>query len=156
VSLQASDRATPTSQHPMITRSRAKINKPKQMFPSLIKYPLPKALMAVNDSLLHEPSCFTEALKQPQWCFSMNTEFTTLLNNGTWSLVPSKPHVNLVGCKWVFCVKRHTDGSIERYKARLVAKGFHQQPSIDYSETFSPVIKPITIRTVLSLAVASH
>ena len=112
--------------------------------------------MVVNNSLLHEPSCFTEALKQPQWHSAMNIEFTTFLNNGTWSLVPSKPHVNLIGCKWVFRIKRHADGSIERYKARLVAKGFHQQLGIDYSETFSPVIKPITIRTVLSLAIASH
>uniref|UniRef100_A0A2N9I4N5 Uncharacterized protein n=1 Tax=Fagus sylvatica TaxID=28930 RepID=A0A2N9I4N5_FAGSY len=156
VTLQAFDHATAPSQHPMITRSRVNINKPKQLFPGLIKYPLPKALMAVNETLLHEPSCFTEASKQPQWRSAMHTEFIALLNNGTWSLVPSKPHVNLVGCKWVFRVKRHADGSIERYKARLVAKGFHQQPGIDYSETFSPVIKPITIRTVLSLAIASH
>uniref|UniRef100_A0A2N9HU77 Reverse transcriptase Ty1/copia-type domain-containing protein n=1 Tax=Fagus sylvatica TaxID=28930 RepID=A0A2N9HU77_FAGSY len=146
----------PLSHHPMTTRSRANISKPKQMFPGLIKYPLPKALLAVQEPSLHEPSCFTEASKQPQWRSAMNTEFTALLNNGTWSLVPSKSHVNLVGCKWVFRIKRHADGSIERYKARLVAKGFHQQPGIDYSETFSPVIKPITIRTVLSLAVASH
>uniref|UniRef100_A0A2N9G798 Reverse transcriptase Ty1/copia-type domain-containing protein n=1 Tax=Fagus sylvatica TaxID=28930 RepID=A0A2N9G798_FAGSY len=156
VSLQDLDHATALSQHPMTTRSRANISKPKQMFPGLIKYPLPKALLAVHETPLHEPSCFTEASKQPQWCSAMNMEFTALLNNGTWSLVPSKPHVNLVGCKWVFRIKRHADGSIERYKARLVAKGFHQQPGIDYSETFSPVIKPITIRTVLSLAVASH
>uniref|UniRef100_A0A2N9ISY4 Reverse transcriptase Ty1/copia-type domain-containing protein n=1 Tax=Fagus sylvatica TaxID=28930 RepID=A0A2N9ISY4_FAGSY len=156
VSLQDLDHATALSQHPMTTRSRANISKPKQMFPGLIKYPLPKALLAVHETPFHEPSCFTEASKQPQWRSAMNTEFTALLDNGTWSLVPSKPHVNLVGCKWVFRIKRHADGSIERYKARLVAKGFHQQPDIDYSETFSPVIKPITIRTVLSLAVASH
>uniref|UniRef100_A0A2N9FSQ2 Uncharacterized protein n=1 Tax=Fagus sylvatica TaxID=28930 RepID=A0A2N9FSQ2_FAGSY len=156
VSLQDLDHANTLSQHPMTTRSRANISKPKQMFPGLIKYPLPKALLAVHETSLHEPSCFTEASKQPQWRSAMNTEFTALLNNGTWTLVPSKPHVNLVGCKWVFRIKRHADGSIERYKARLVAKGFHQQPGIDYSETFSPVIKPITIRTVLSLAVASH
>lgn len=57
--------------------------------------------------------------------------------------------------QWVFRIKRKADGSIERYKARLVAKGFHQQLRIDISETYNPVIKPITIRTVLSLAVST-
>ena len=84
----------------------------------------------------------------------MNEEFDALLQNGTWDLVPPLPTMNIIGYKWVFCIKRHAYGSIECHRARLVAKGFHQQPGLDYSETFSPVVKPVTICTVLFLAVA--
>ncbi|KAI5349054.1 hypothetical protein L3X38_001941 [Prunus dulcis] len=62
--------------------------------------------------------------------------------------------LELGGCKWVFLIKCHSDGSIERYKALLVAMGFHQRMGIDYTETFSLVVNPATIRTVLNLAVS--
>ena len=70
----------------------------------------------------------------------MASEFEALQRQSTWSLVLASPHQNLIGCRWVFKLKRNSDGSIARYKARLVAKDFHQQPGIDYDETFNPVV----------------
>ena len=83
----------------------------------------------------------------------MSTELTALMKHGTWDLVLPPSNYTPVGCKWVFRVKRHADGSVDRFKARLVAKGYDQRPGIDYKETFIPMVKPATIRTVLSIAV---
>jgi len=85
----------------------------------------------------------------------MNAEFDALLKNGTWSLVPSLPLMNIVGSKWDFRVKRKASREIEQHKARLVAKGFHLQPGIDFVETYSLVVKPIAIHTMLSIAVSA-
>ena len=78
----------------------------------------------------------------------MESEFTALQQNKTWSLVPSSGNMNVVGSKWIFRIKYKVDGSVDKYKARLVAKGFTQTPGLDFSETFSPVVKSSTIRVM--------
>lgn len=83
----------------------------------------------------------------------MGSKFNSTTENHTWDLVSVTETMNIVGCRWVFTIKYHPDGSIDKYKARIVAKGFHQQQGIDYNDTFSPVIKATTIRIVLGLAV---
>jgi len=86
----------------------------------------------------------------------MNSEFDALLRNQTWELVPPSRHLNVIGYRWIFKTKRKADGFIKRYKARLVAKGYHQQLGVDFHETYSPVVKPATIRLVLSIAVCNN
>ena len=105
------------------------------------------------DYTLTEPPSYKIAIQHPQWCSTMAAEFDALQRQSTWVMVPPSPSQNVEGCKWVFKLKRNSDGSINKYKAKLVAKGFHQQFGIDFEETFSPVIKPPTVRIILSLVV---
>lgn len=79
-----------------------------------------------------DPMCYSQAVRFSQWRDAMDLEFNALLQNNTWRLVPFRPGMNVVGCKWVFRTKQKADGSIERHKARLVAKGFNQVAGQDF------------------------
>eukprot|EP00256_Glycine_max_P060365 XP_014629214.2 uncharacterized protein LOC106798083 [Glycine max] len=84
----------------------------------------------------------------------MLDEFNALVANKTWELLPRPPDVNVIRSMWIFCRKRKSDGSFQRHKAHLVGDGKTQQSGVDCDETFSLVVKPATIRTVLSIAIS--
>ncbi|KAB2615845.1 hypothetical protein D8674_022433 [Pyrus ussuriensis x Pyrus communis] len=102
----------------------------------------PNLEQVVVNTFATKPTSIPTASWSPKWRQAMLDEFNALLKHGTWTLILHVPYANIVGCKWVFKIKRRSNGSIEHYKARLVAKGFYQQHGVDYTETFSPVVKP--------------
>lgn len=86
------------------------------------------------------------------WKASIDYESATLHNNHTWTLTHLSPDKQAISCKWLFKLKCHADGTVERHKAHLVARGFTQTSGLDYLETFNPVVKITTVRLLLSLA----
>ncbi|GKA57857.1 ribonuclease H-like domain-containing protein [Tanacetum coccineum] len=112
-------------------------------------------LLSLNTFLISPiPKNPSDALKDPQWRNAMYDEYNALVKNGTWLLVPRPTGVNMVRSMWLFKHKFHADGTLSRYKARLVANGSSQQLGVDFDKTFSLVVKPSIICTVLSLAVS--
>ncbi|KAL6269518.1 hypothetical protein ACE6H2_026429 [Prunus campanulata] len=133
--------------HHMQTRAKSGISK-QNPFPDYQCYHTTIPVISAAD----EPSSYRMAAQSPAWVKAMQEELEALQMQGTWSLVPCPSQKNIVGSKWIYKIKRNADGSIARYKARLVAQGFSQQPGLDFSETFSPVVRHTTVRLILSLA----
>ncbi|XP_071680359.1 uncharacterized protein [Lolium perenne] len=111
-------------------------------------------LSAVVSTVPPAPTMFRQAMQDPLWRAAMANEHQALVDNKTWSLVPRPPHANVVTGKWIYRHKFHSDGRLARHKARWVVRGYSQRPGVDYDETFSPVVKPATIRIVLTIAVS--
>uniref|UniRef100_A0AAV1VML5 Reverse transcriptase Ty1/copia-type domain-containing protein n=1 Tax=Peronospora matthiolae TaxID=2874970 RepID=A0AAV1VML5_9STRA len=107
-----------------------------------------------NENAKPQPTTFKDAVGGPDrvhWRNEICAELDSMKLRGAFraTKLPSGQHT--IGTKWVFKIKRKADGSIEKYKARLVAKGFKQKYGIDYTETFSPVVKYVTLRMVVAI-----
>jgi hypothetical protein len=112
-------------------------------------------LTLVTAATLTSPSAiltFVRATLIDPNCCAAKEEYGALMRNGTWELVPRPRGSNVITDKWIFTHKFLSDGTFNRYKARWVLRGFTQCPVVDYDETFNPVVKPATIRTMLAIA----
>ena len=125
----------------MVTRGKAGIVRPNPRY----------AHIAATDDV---PRSVCAALWDPAWLAAMQDEYNALQQNGMWEPVPRPPGPHVISGKWIFKNKYNADGSLERRKARWVVRGFSQRPGLDFDQTFSPVVKPATIRMVLHLAAA--
>lgn len=109
--------------HPMVTRSKNGIVKPK--------YPISLNAVVSSSALPDtEPTHFSQAMKQK----AMAEEFQALVQQDAWTLVPPPSNANVIGCQWIYKIKRHSDGSVARYKARLVANGNQQFEGLDIKQ----------------------
>lgn len=83
----------------------------------------------------------------------MAVELVAFEVNNTWEIIKLPPGKNVVSCKWLYKVKFKPDGTVDHYKARLVARDFTQTRGLDYFDTFAPMEKMATVRSLLLVAV---
>ncbi|CAA7038223.1 unnamed protein product [Microthlaspi erraticum] len=102
--------------------------------------------------LNNEPNNFYEARESGEWMLACEDEIRSIEKNNTWTLMELPHGAKAIGLKWVFKLKRNSDGSINKHKARLVAKGYVQRYGIDFEEVFAPVARLETIRFLIGLA----
>jgi len=94
------------------------------------------------------PRTVHAALRDPAWFAAMQDKYHVLKENDTWELVPRPRGAHVITGKWIFKNKFHADSMLECRKARWVVRGFSQRPSLDFDQMFSPVAKPVTLRTI--------
>lgn len=104
----------------------------------------------VNDPIT--PNDAMSSHNADEWKKAMQSELMSLDENRTWELVELPPGRSAIKTKWVFKTKRGDDGSVQRYKARLVAKGCSQTYGVDYTETYSPVVRYTSLRLLIAIA----
>lgn len=112
--------------------------------------------IAGMNGVASEPLTVKEALSGPEaenWRQAMENEYKSFITNNCWTVTDRLEGQRPIKCKWVFKKKYGVNGELLKYKARLVAKGYTQQRGIDYEETFSPVVRYSSLRTLLAIAV---
>ena len=102
----------------------------------------------INDS---EPSSYEEAAEQQVWKVFMIEEYHSILKNDVWDIVPRPERNSVVTSRWIYKIKHDAHGSMDKFKAIFVTRGFSQKEGIDYEETFAPVARYTTIRSIISL-----
>jgi hypothetical protein len=78
----------------------------------------------MSKCIVTKPYCFQEEMQDPTWVDAMVEEYDSIFKSSAWEIVPRPVDKSVVGSRWIYKVKKVTDGSVEKYKARFVARGF--------------------------------
>ena len=138
-----------------VLRKSTRVRNQPERYGEWIEDDLMNEILYANSAHTTEPTTYKEAVESPEsekWKKAMQSEYDSLMKNYTCKLVKLPENRDTIGCKWIFKIKRNADGSIDRYKAHLVAQGYSQKEGIDFEETFSPVARFTSIRTMLEIA----
>jgi hypothetical protein len=106
----------------------------------------------MTNLLDEEPTTFEEAVQKKQWKEDMTEEHQSIMKNDVWEIVPRPKEKLVVTSKWVYKIKHATNGSMDKYKSSFVARRFSQKEGEDYDETFAPISRYTSIRSIISLA----
>jgi len=90
----------------------------------------------------------------PLWKAAEKEEYLAHKKLGTWSRTKSNSNRKAVKTRYVYDIKRDSEGNVTRYKARLVAQGFNQVPGRDFDGTWAPVPSSATTRALFAVAAA--
>ena len=104
-----------------------------------------------HDVMEEFPLTFKDVINGPEsenWISAMNDELKSMENNCVWNLVTLPENGKIINSKWVYKKKVGLNGDVT-YRARLIAQGYNMQKGVDYEETFSPVVRFDTVRTLL-------
>jgi Reverse transcriptase (RNA-dependent DNA polymerase) len=141
-----------------VLRDRGKLRKPNKSQPYSPIYSTQSNMVDVAYAYVVEsedPYCYNDAINSKdsaKWQIAMDSEMNSLADNKTWVLVDRPTKQKSIKSGWVYKIKWNPDGSVDKYKARLVVKGFAQKAGIDYTQTFSPVARSGTIRSIIAVA----
>ena len=105
----------------------------------------------IYDLVDQEPTNYEESIQKKEWVEAMTEEYQSIMKNDVLDIVPKPEGKSVVSSKWIYKIKHAVHGSIEKYKEIFVARGFSQKEGIDYKETFAPVARYTSIRTIIAL-----
>ncbi|GKA81561.1 ribonuclease H-like domain-containing protein [Tanacetum coccineum] len=144
----------PKRYNDFVVDSKVKYSLEKYVNYSKLSYETKCFVTELNKSV--EPRNYWEAYKDQHWVEAMNKEMDALYKNDTRDITDLPIGRKSIGGKQVYKIKYKSSGKIERYKARYVVKGYNQKEGIDFNETFSPVVKIVTVRCLINLAVQNN